>query len=188
MELVGPFLFLPFLIFLVMGVPIAFSLGLACVFFLLFSGTQIPPLILVTEMYAAVDSFALLALPMFVLTGELLNRLQPHGEVGRGGAAADRLDQGRACSRQHRHQHVFRRYLGLGAGRRRINRADPDSGDDPRALPSGVLGGGDRREFRGRRDYSAQHSADHRRRPAADLPSAACSRPASFPASSSACF
>ncbi len=74
MELVGPFLFLPFLIFLVMGVPIAFSLGLACVFFLLFSGTQIPPLILVTEMYAAVDSFALLALPMFVLTGELLNR------------------------------------------------------------------------------------------------------------------
>ena len=74
MDLVGPFLFLPFLVFLVMGVPIAFSLGLACLVFLLFSGTHIPTLILITEMYTAVDSFALLALPMFVLTGELLNR------------------------------------------------------------------------------------------------------------------
>ena len=74
MDLVGLFLFAPFLVFLVMGVPIAFSLGLACLVFLLFSGTHIPTLILVTEMYTAVDSFALLALPMFVLTGELLNR------------------------------------------------------------------------------------------------------------------
>ena len=74
MDLVGPFLFAPFLVFLVIGVPIAFSLGLACLVFLLFSGTHIPTLILVTEMYTAVDSFALLALPMFVLTGELLNR------------------------------------------------------------------------------------------------------------------
>lgn len=74
MELVGLFLFVPFLIFLVLGVPIAFSLGFSCLVFLLFSGTNIPPLILITEMYAAVDSFALLALPMFVLTGELLNR------------------------------------------------------------------------------------------------------------------
>ena len=74
MDLVGLYLFAPFLVFLVMGVPIAFSLGLACLVFLLFSGTHIPTLILVTEMYTAVDSFALLALPMFVLTGELLNR------------------------------------------------------------------------------------------------------------------
>ncbi len=76
MELIGPWLFLPFVIFLVLGVPIAFSLGLASVFFLLFSGTTIPPLIVVTEMFAGLDTFALLALPMFVLTGELLNRCE----------------------------------------------------------------------------------------------------------------
>jgi tripartite ATP-independent transporter DctM subunit len=75
MELVGLYLFLPFLICLMLGVPIAFSLGLASTFFLFFSGTRIPPLILVTQMYGGIDSFALLALPMFVLTGELLNRL-----------------------------------------------------------------------------------------------------------------
>lgn len=43
--------------------------------FLFLSGTRIPPLILMTQMYGGLDSFALLALPMFVLTGELLNRL-----------------------------------------------------------------------------------------------------------------
>lgn len=75
MDLVIPYLFGPFLVFLVLGVPIAFSLGLASTFFLFFSGTRIPPLILVTQMYGGIDSFALLALPMFVLTGELLNRL-----------------------------------------------------------------------------------------------------------------
>ncbi len=75
MELVVTFLFLPFIVFLLLGVPIAFSLGLSSTFFLFFSGTRIPPLILVTQMYGGIDSFALLALPMFVLTGELLNRL-----------------------------------------------------------------------------------------------------------------
>ena len=76
MELIGPYLFLPFVVLLVLGVPIAFSLGLASAFFLFFSGATIPRIVLVTEMYTAVDSFALLALPMFVLTGELLNRCQ----------------------------------------------------------------------------------------------------------------
>ena len=76
MELVVTYLFLPFIVFLLLGVPIAFSLGLASTFFLFLSGTRIPPLILVTQMYGGIDSFALLALPMFVLTGELLNRLE----------------------------------------------------------------------------------------------------------------
>ena len=73
-ELIGPYLLLPFVVLLILGVPIAFSLGLASAIFLFFSGTTIPHIVLVTEMYTAVDSFALLALPMFVLTGELLNR------------------------------------------------------------------------------------------------------------------
>jgi len=74
MELVGPYLLIPFGAALILGIPVAFSLGLACIIFLLFSGSPIPPLILITEMFTAVNQFALLALPMFVLTGELLNR------------------------------------------------------------------------------------------------------------------
>lgn len=76
MDLVAPWLFLPFLVLLALGVPIAFSLSLACAIFLLFSGTRIPMTVLASEMYGAVDSFALLALPTFVLAGELLNRCE----------------------------------------------------------------------------------------------------------------
>ena len=75
MELVGPWLFFPFFLLLILGIPIAFSIGLSCAFFLLFApGVSIPPIILVTEMYTAVSQFALLALPLFVFTGELLNK------------------------------------------------------------------------------------------------------------------
>ena len=76
MELVGPYLLLPFAILLVLGVPIAFSLGIASFIFLFLAETTIPPLIVVTEMYSGIDRFALLALPLFVLTGELLNRCE----------------------------------------------------------------------------------------------------------------
>jgi len=73
-DLVALYLLLPFLLLLALGVPIAFSISLACALFLLFSGTRIPATVLASEMYGAVDSFTLLALPTFVLAGELLNR------------------------------------------------------------------------------------------------------------------
>jgi tripartite ATP-independent transporter DctM subunit len=75
-DLVAPYLVLPFLVLLALGVPIAFSLSAACAFFLVFSGTRIPMTVLASEMYGAIDSFALLALPTFVLAGELLNRCE----------------------------------------------------------------------------------------------------------------
>ncbi len=65
MELVSLYLFLPLGVFIVLGVPIAFSLALSCIVFLLFSGTRIPSLVIVTEMYSALDSPGMLALPMF---------------------------------------------------------------------------------------------------------------------------
>ena len=76
MDIVAPYLLLPFVVLLALGVPIAFSLSLASATFLLFSGTRIPVTVLASEMYGAVDSFALLALPTFVLAGELLNRCE----------------------------------------------------------------------------------------------------------------
>ena len=76
MELVGPWLLAPFFVFLFLGIPVAFSLGLASAFFIFYapSPLPIPALIIVTEAYTGISQFALLALPMFVLTGELLNR------------------------------------------------------------------------------------------------------------------
>lgn len=76
MEFVGPWLLLPFFVFLLLGIPVAFSLGLASAVFIFFAPVPrpVPPLIMVTEAYTGISQFALLALPMFVLTGELLNR------------------------------------------------------------------------------------------------------------------
>jgi tripartite ATP-independent transporter DctM subunit len=74
LELVSLYLLLPLAVFLMLGVPIAFSLALSCILFLQFSGTRIPSLVIVTEMHSALDSPGMLALPMFVIAGELLNR------------------------------------------------------------------------------------------------------------------
>jgi len=68
------FLFLPFAVLLAVGVPIAFALAGACTFFIAFAGPPIPFSVIMIEMSAALESYALLALPTFVMTGELLNR------------------------------------------------------------------------------------------------------------------
>ena len=52
--------------------PIAFALVCAA-FFYLHVGTEIPPSIVVQRMSTGVDSFPLLAIPLFVLAGNLLN-------------------------------------------------------------------------------------------------------------------
>lgn len=75
METVALYLLLPFAVMLLANIPVAVTLGLSSAIFLFFSGTRIPPVLLVSEMYDSVAKFVLLALPMFVLTGELLNRL-----------------------------------------------------------------------------------------------------------------
>lgn len=74
MQLAAIYLFAPFVGFLALGVPIAFSLGAACVIFIAFSGMPVPFSVMASEIASALDSYALLALPTFVMTGELLNR------------------------------------------------------------------------------------------------------------------
>ena len=76
MEIVSFYLFLPFFLFLLAGVPIAISLGIACLLFISFSGTNIPLSVVANEMYSGLDQFAFVALPLFILTGELLSRAQ----------------------------------------------------------------------------------------------------------------
>jgi tripartite ATP-independent transporter DctM subunit len=63
--------FIVLLICLVIGIPITFSLGLASLSFLAFSG--IPLGILSQRMFTGLDSFPLMAIPFFILAGELMN-------------------------------------------------------------------------------------------------------------------
>ncbi len=61
-----------FLTFLVLGVPVAFVLGLTSLVGLLYLG-HIPLLLVPKQMFSGVDSFPLLAVPFFILAGNLMN-------------------------------------------------------------------------------------------------------------------
>jgi tripartite ATP-independent transporter DctM subunit len=65
-------LFLTFFILLLLNMPIAFALGIAAATTLLFDNT-LPINSIVTRAFVGVDSFTLLAIPFFIIAGELMN-------------------------------------------------------------------------------------------------------------------
>lgn len=64
-------LFSVFIVLLVVGMPIAFALGIASLSYLLLEGISLT--IVPQRMYAGIDTFVLLCIPGFVLAGNLMN-------------------------------------------------------------------------------------------------------------------
>ena len=60
------------IIFLVIGLPIAFTVGLSSVIYILTTG--ITPQIIIQRLFTGINSTALMAIPFFILAGELMNR------------------------------------------------------------------------------------------------------------------
>jgi tripartite ATP-independent transporter DctM subunit len=60
-----------FLVLLVIGVPVAFNLGISVILYLLVSGQQF--IIMPQRMFAGADSFTLMAIPLFIFAGEIMN-------------------------------------------------------------------------------------------------------------------
>lgn len=60
------------LAFLVLGVPIAFALGLAGLTAIVINGS-IPLVVVAQKVYASLDSFPLLAIPLFIYAGSVMN-------------------------------------------------------------------------------------------------------------------
>lgn len=67
----GIILFVCLLIFFMIGVPIAISMGLASAIAILWDGST-PLLVLVQRSFTSLDSFPLMAIPLFVLAGTLM--------------------------------------------------------------------------------------------------------------------
>lgn len=61
-----------FVIGLVVGIPVAITLGLSSLSYLLVTG--IPPVVMPQKMYAGMDVFVLLSIPGFILAGNLMNQ------------------------------------------------------------------------------------------------------------------
>ncbi len=76
MEYIGIIiLIVSFVIFLAMGVPIAYSIGLSGILTMIVSIALLPALTTMAQQIStALDSFALLAIPFFILAGQLMNR------------------------------------------------------------------------------------------------------------------
>jgi tripartite ATP-independent transporter DctM subunit len=60
-----------FTVFMVLGMPIAHCMGLAAILVILLDG-ELPVLLLAQQFYEALDNFSLLAVPLFILAGELM--------------------------------------------------------------------------------------------------------------------
>ena len=65
-------LFSTFILGLILGIPVAATLGLSSIAYLLVSG--IPIVVMPQKMYAGMDVFVLLSIPGFILAGNLMNR------------------------------------------------------------------------------------------------------------------
>jgi tripartite ATP-independent transporter DctM subunit len=59
------------LLLMLLGMPVFAAIGIACAGYLVASGA--PPVIAVQQMFAGIDQFPLLAVPFFVLAGNLMN-------------------------------------------------------------------------------------------------------------------
>ena len=65
-------LFAVFIGGLIVGLPVAITLGLSSLAYILVAG--IPPVVMPQKMYAGMDVFVLLSIPGFILAGNLMNR------------------------------------------------------------------------------------------------------------------
>ncbi len=61
-----------FLVFMLLGMPIGYCMGLAAILAVLVDG-QLPVLLLAQQFYDALDNFSLLAVALFILAGELMS-------------------------------------------------------------------------------------------------------------------
>lgn len=68
--MISAILFISFFIFLLLGVPIAICLGLSSICAILYSGTSLT--IVATNIYSGISKFLLLAIPFFVLSGNIM--------------------------------------------------------------------------------------------------------------------
>ena len=62
-----------FLIFMSGGIPVAIAMAGASLFYILVSDSTLPPFVVIHRMVSGIDSFPLLAVPFFILAGNLMN-------------------------------------------------------------------------------------------------------------------
>src|SRR3954467_3365107 len=62
-----------FLTLMAGGIPVAIAMAGASLLFIVLSGSTLPPFVVIHRMVSGIDSFPLLAVPFFILAGNLMN-------------------------------------------------------------------------------------------------------------------
>ena len=121
-DFYGPVLL--FILLVALAVPVWAAIGASAILMLLMSGAL--PLSLVGEIasFTVSTHFALTAVPLFILTGDVLVRTGPQPKVSRCGRGADTVRQGRLRLGHGAGLRHVRGDFRLGCGRRRCGRAD----------------------------------------------------------------
>ena len=151
-----------FLVFMAGGLPVAIAMAGASLAYLAISGSS-PPFVVIHRMIGGIDSFPLLAVPFFILAGNLMNNagittriynfaLALVGWLKGGLGPCQRAGLG-DLRRHERHRH--RRCRGPGH--------DRDQGDEGAWLLDRVRGRRDRRLGHARADHPAQPAVRHLR-------------------------
>ena len=70
------FMLVVFFLLLLTGTPIAFSLGITAVLVFIKMGTPVLLKMVPLKFYSGIDMFALMAMPLFMMAGEIMNRIQ----------------------------------------------------------------------------------------------------------------
>src|SRR5680860_1842134 len=70
--MISPLLIGIFFLRLILGIPVAFSLGIATLFAI--SLTDIPIIIVFQRMFAGINSFVLICIPFFILMGNIMEK------------------------------------------------------------------------------------------------------------------
>src|SRR5680860_1246169 len=70
--MISPLLIGIFFLLLILGIPVAFSLGIATLFAI--SLTDIPIIIVFQRMFAGINSFVLICIPFFILMGNIMEK------------------------------------------------------------------------------------------------------------------
>lgn len=124
-------LFGVFFLLLFMNMPIAFALGISSLATLMYEGLPLLPV--ASNLYAATSKFVLLAIPFFILGGNVMDKSGISGQL---------IDFARTLVGHRRSGHglvtvivaLLRGHLRLPAGHRRGPGHDPDPRHDQRRL------------------------------------------------------
>ena len=148
---------------------------------------HVPDFVVIHRMYGGIDSFPLLAVPFFILAGNLMNSAGITNRIYNFALALVGWLKGGPRPRQRRRLDDLRRHVGHRHRRRRGPGHDRDQGDEGPRLLDRILGRRHRRLGHGRADHPAVAALRHLRHDGRASRSGSCSSPASSRASSWAC-